>query len=307
MNIKSKKNYRIKLGCQVSLTKKNIFSKKEYLVGSLYEAISYDASAFMLYIGAPQTTRRVEVERYNKKDFLIELKKNKFPISNIVVHAPYIMNLCTYDREKYIFSVNFFIEEIRRAEYLNLKYIIIHPGSYIQGNMIDGLKRLSLALIKAIDETQNIIICIENMSGKGTQTCTDINQFITLFNFIPKKYHSRLGMCLDTCHLHDYGYNLEKDFDGILDLIDKNIGIDKIYVLHINDSKNPIGSKKDRHENLNKGYIKIETLIKILYHPLLLNVIKILETPWLTNKTTPYKEEITLIRNFSLKNNNSEY
>ena len=273
------------IGSHVSFTKSN------QLVGSLKEALSYGSNTFMFYTGAPQNTNRCEIDSNLTEEAIKIMENNDIDINKVIVHAPYIINLC--NPEKFDFSVTFLIEEVKRVSKLGIKYLVLHPGSHVGLGVEDGISNIVLGLKKVFESTDcNVTILLETMAGKGTEVGRTIEELDKILKSVNNK---RLGVCLDTCHLHDAGYDLEK-FDEFLDSFDQLIGINKIGCIHINDSKNVRASHKDRHENIGFGNIGFDTLISVIYNDRLDNIPKILETPYV-GEYPPYKYEIEMIRN----------
>ena len=172
--------------------------------------------------------------------------------------------------------------------------MVLHPGSHVGGGIEEGIKLIIDGLNKVLETDNSVCILLETMAGKGSEVGFDFNQISDIIKGIEKQ--ELIGVCMDTCHIHDAGYDLN-DFDKVLDEFDKIVGIDYVKCIHINDSKNPCGAKKDRHENIGKGYIGLENLIKVIYNKRLDNIPKILETPYI-DEQAPYKEEIELIRSY---------
>lgn len=275
------------------------FNKNSQLLGSVEEALKYGANAFMFYTGAPQNTNRCIIDKNNMNKAIILMNKNYIDYSNVVVHAPYIINLC--NENNFSFSVKFLKEELKRCNILGIKKLVLHPGSHIGLGENIGLNYIIKGLNEVLDNTNyDVTILLETMSGKGTELGTSINQLKYIIDNIYDNKH--IGVCLDTCHLNDSGINLEY-FDDYLEEFDKLIGINKIGCIHINDSKNSINSHKDRHENIGFGTIGFNTLIKIIYNKKLENIPKILETPYVDKLYPPYKYEIEMIRNKKFNNN----
>ena len=272
------------------------FTKNSQLLGSLEEALSYGANTFMFYTGAPQNTNRSNID-YNLTQEAIKLiKSNDIDISKVIVHAPYIINLC--NPEKFDFSVKFLTEEVKRVSDLGVKYLVLHPGSHVGLGVEKGISNIILGLKKVFESTScNVTILLETMAGKGTEIGRNLEEIKTIIDSINNE---RLGVCLDTCHLHDAGYDLTK-FDEFLNEFDNIIGIDKIKCIHINDSKNVIGSHKDRHENIGFGEIGFDTLLNAIYNDKLVDIPKILETPYVDDKP-PYKYEIEMIKSKKFNN-----
>lgn len=277
------------------------FKKDGQLLGSVEEALSYGANALMLYTGAPQNTARSTINiEYNTKAFEL-MKANNIDISNVVVHAPYIINPANHNN--FDFNVSFLKQEIRRVSELGLKKLILHPGSHVGVGIEEGIENIIEVLNAAINPDCDILICLEVMAGKGSEIGRNFDEIAKIISGIV--YKEKVMVCLDTCHLNDSGYDVS-DFDSVLAEFDRIIGLDKLSCVHINDSKNTRASSKDRHENIGFGEIGFDNLINIIYHPKLKDVPKILETPYvgLNNESKdrlypPYKFEIEMIRNKS--------
>ena len=269
------------------------YKKDSGLLGSVKEALGYKANTFMFYTGAPQNTIRSSIDLDNVAKAYKLMEDNNISKDDIIVHAPYIINLANIDEDKFNFSCRFLSEELKRVDTFGFKYLVLHPGSHV-GNGVDvGINSIVKALNKVLEnDNTNVQILLETMAGKGSEIGRNFNELKSIIDGV--KYKDRLGICLDTCHLNDAGYDLTK-FDDVLDEFDNIIGLDKIKCIHINDSKNIINSHKDRHENIGKGTIGLETLIKIINNKRLENIPKILETPYIDG-IAPYKEEIELIR-----------
>ena len=271
------------------------FKKDTQLLGSLKEALSYNANTFMFYTGAPQNTKRNKIEDGLTLEALRIMKEKNIDYSKVIVHAPYIINLC--NENNFEFSVNFLTEELERVNQLGIKYLVLHPGSHIGLGVEQGINNIIKGINEALQnvkDSNNVIILLETMAGKGSEVGKTIEETKQIIEGIKDKNH--IGVCLDTCHLNDAGYDISK-FDEYLDLFDKEIGIDKIGCIHINDSKNEISSHKDRHENIGFGTIGFDTLIRIIYNYRIKDIPKILETPYVDKKYPPYKYEIEMIRN----------
>lgn len=279
------------------------FNKEKQLMGSLDEALSYESNTFMFYTGAPQNTRRYEINDNLTNQALEKMKDNNIDINNIIVHAPYIINLANdKENDKYDFSINFLKQEIERCEELKMSYLVLHPGSHVGLGIEKGINNIIHALNEVLKDDKNVTILLETMAGKGTEVGSNFQELKAIIDGIDKK--ELIGVCMDTCHLNDSGYDIT-DFDSILDEFDRIVGLSYLKCIHINDSKNIKGAKKDRHENIGYGSLGFDNLIKIIYNPKLDNIPKILETPYINDKP-PYKEEITMIRekkfNDNLKN-----
>ena len=270
------------------------FKKDSQLLGSLEEALSYGSNTFMFYTGAPQNTSRYPImDGFTIK--ALEIMKNKnIDYSKVIVHAPYIINLANdKDPDKFMFAVNFLQEELERCSLLGIRNVVLHPGSHVGLGVENGINNIAKGLNMILGNT-DVTVLLETMAGKGTEVGSKLEELKKIIDLIEDKKH--IGVCLDTCHLSDAGYDIV-NFDKFLDLFDELIGIDKIKCVHINDSKNEVGSHKDRHENIGYGKIGFDTLINIIYNNRLKNVPKILETPYIDKKYAPYKYEIEMIKN----------
>lgn len=268
------------------------FSKQEQLLGSLNEALSYGSNTFMFYTGAPQNTMRYKIDDKLTKEAYEKMKKNNIPLDKIIVHAPYIVNLANSDEEKHIFAIDFLKQEIARCEELGIQNMVLHPGSHVNCTTEEGIENIIDGLNKIIEVETKVCILLETMAGKGNEIASNFEEIKRIIDGVKDK--SKIGVCMDTCHMHDAGYELS-DFDKVLDEFDKIVGLSFVKCIHINDSKNICGARKDRHENLGKGYIGLENLLNIIYNKRLGEIPRILETPYINDKA-PYKEEIKTIR-----------
>lgn len=281
------------------------FGKDKQLVGSVMEALSYGCNAFMFYTGAPQNTKRSEIDLNLTNEALNLMKENNIEVKNVVVHAPYIINLAN-NGNNYNFSVDFLKEEIKRVELLGIDKLVLHPGSHVGLGSEVGIKNIIDALNQVITKDQKVIVGLETMAGKGSEVGSYFEQIKQIIDGV--KYNEKIGVCLDTCHINDAGYDLS-DFDKVLEEFDKVIGLDKLICVHVNDSKNNVGDHKDRHENFGFGTIGFDKLLNIVYHDKLKGIPKILETPYVTLTDNdkkrlypPYKFEIDMIRNKKFDN-----
>lgn len=272
---------------------------KEMMLGSVKEALSYGSTTFMFYTGAPQNTSRKPIDALRIDEAKQLMKDNNIDIDNVVVHAPYIINLAnTIKPETFELAVDFLKQEIERCEAIGVSRLVLHPGSHVKAGDEAGLNQVVKGLDMVLNENQKVKIALETMAGKGSEVGKDFDQLQYIIEHV--NHNELLGVCLDTCHLHDGGYDLTQ-FDAILDEFDQKIGLDRLLVVHVNDSKNPMGARKDRHENLGHGYIGFETLNAIVHHPRLEMIPKILETPYIEQKA-PYKEEIDMLKTQTFKN-----
>lgn len=283
------------------------YKQEEGLVGSVKEALSYGSNTFMIYTGAPQNTKRGKIDKQQTKkahEMMIENGINK---DNIIIHAPYIINLATNDPEKFNFAVNFLKQEMKRTEELGFNKIVLHPGSHVGIGTNAGIQNIINGLDLILNEDTKVSICIETMAGKGTEVGKTFEEIKKIIDGV--KYNQTLKVCLDTCHISDGGYNV-KEIDKVLEEFDKIIGLDRLAVIHVNDSKNEMGAHKDRHENIGFGILGFETVLSIIYHDKLKDIPKILETPYVSQEEggkdrsyPPYKFEIEMIKNKKFNQN----
>lgn len=280
------------------------YKNSSQLLGSVKEALSYNANTFMFYTGAPQNTNRGVIEDALTMEAYNLMKDNNIDLEKVIVHAPYIVNLANFNN--FDFSVSFLINEVERCNTLGIKYLVLHPGSAVNCSREEAINNISKGLNLILDNDYNVTILLETMAGKGNEIGKSFEEIKAIIDRI--KYQNKIGVCIDTCHLNDAGYDLNK-FDEVLDLFDKLIGIDKIGCIHVNDSKNVMGSHKDRHENIGFGTIGFDTLINIIYNDRLKGIPRILETPYVSKDDNskekiypPYKYEIEMIRNKKINN-----
>lgn len=273
---------------------------KEMMLGSAKEASSYGANVFMAYTGAPQNTRRKEINELNIDKAWEYMDEHG--IDEVVIHAPYIINLAnTVKPETYELAVEFLAKEIERAQAMRAKSMVLHPGSHVGAGDDAGINKIIEGLNEVLTSDIKINIALETMAGKGSEIGRNFEEIARIYDGV--KYNDKLRVCFDTCHVNDSGYDLVNDLSGTLEKFDKIIGKEQIAVFHINDSKNELGAGKDRHENIGKGHIGFETLHKIVHLTEFESVPKILETPYIKDENDvkksypPYKEEIEMLRN----------
>ncbi|OAS85050.1 deoxyribonuclease IV [Metabacillus litoralis] len=281
----------LKIGSHVSM------SGKKMLLAASEEAVSYGANTFMIYTGAPQNTRRKKIEDLNIETGQAHMKENG--IDEIVVHAPYIINIGnSTNPATFKLGVDFLRSEIERTHALGAKQIVLHPGAHVGAGPEVGINKIIEGLNEVLEQNQEVQIALETMAGKGSECGRSFDELAKIIDGVTHNQH--LSICFDTCHTHDAGYDIVNNFDGVLDEFDSIIGLDRLKVLHINDSKNPMGASKDRHENIGFGHIGFEALNKVIHHPSLTTIPKILETPFVGEdkkyKKPPYKFEINMFK-----------
>lgn len=279
------------IGSHVSMSGKKMF------LGSVEEALSYGSNTFMFYTGAPQNTRRKALDELRIEDGLALMKEQQLDISKVVVHAPYIINLGNSVKpETFELAVEFLVKEIERTEAFGVKQIVLHPGAHVGEGSDKGIAQIIKGLNEVIRPDQNVQIALETMAGKGSECGRSFEEIAQIMSGVT--HNDKLSVCFDTCHVHDAGYDIVNDFDGVLNQFDKLVGIDRLKVLHINDSKNICGAQKDRHENIGRGEIGFDALNYIVHHQNLPGIPRILETPYTgaDKAFPPYKQEIEMLR-----------
>lgn len=286
----------LKIGSHVSM------SGKEMFLGSVKEALTYNANTFMIYTGAPQNTRRKDIKDLNIEAGQALMKEHN--IDEFFVHAPYIINLANAVKpEVFELAVKFLSVELERTHALGSKILILHPGSHVGSGVKTGLNQIIKGLNLVLTKDTPVKIALETMSGKGSELGCSFNELQQIFEGVI--YNEKLGICFDTCHVSDSGYNLITNYDETMDKFNSILGFDKIQVFHINDSKNICGSRKDRHENIGFGQIGFDPIYKVITDKRFETIPKILETPYIPSELNskksypPYKYEIEMIRNGS--------
>ena len=280
--------YELYIGSHVSM------NGPEFYLGSVKEALSYGATTFMFYTGAPQNTYRKPTSELKIQEGRRLIAEHGIDESKIVVHAPYIINGANKSREDlFDLSIKVIGSEIQRTADFGCQILVLHPGAHVGQGEETGIDNLVECLDEVLSkDNTNVKIALETMAGKGSEIGITFEQIRAIIDKC--HYPERLGVCLDTCHVSDAGYDIH-DVDELLKEFDKVIGLDRLLVVHINDSKNPRAAHKDRHENIGYGYIGFDTLNKYIHHPLLNGIPKILETPYV-NEKPPYKTEIQMFK-----------
>lgn len=278
------------------------YLKNKQLLGVVEESLSYNSNIFMFYTGSNQSTVRFEIDEELTKKAHELMRENSIDKDKCIVHAPFIINLANYGENdsKFEFYTSFFKQEIERCIKLDIRNLVLHPGSYTNLTREIGIKNIAKGLNYTLKDVSGINLLLEYMSGKGSEVGSSIDDLASIINLLDDDVKEKVFVCLDTCHMNDSGVDLA-NINEFLDKFDKKIGIDKIKCIHVNDSYNVVGSHKDRHANLGYGTIGFEKLINVIYHEKLDNIPKILETPWINrnekNTWAPYKYEIENIRN----------
>ncbi len=282
-----------KLGSHVGMHGKDMF------LGSVKEALSYEADTFMLYTGAPQNTRRKELSQLRIPEAQALMKESG--IQEFVVHAPYIINLAnTVKAETFQLAVDFLATEIQRTIAMGSHVLILHPGSHVGAGTKQGIRQIITGLNTVLTADLPCTVALETMAGKGSEIGRSFEELAEIYDGV---IHSdKLRVCFDTCHVNDAGYDIVRDFDAVIEHFHRLLGKEQIAAFHINDSKNEKGAAKDRHANIGQGTIGLPALHAIVHHPDFIDIPKILETPYLPSaedpkqSLPPYREEITLLR-----------
>lgn len=284
----------MKIGSHVGM------SGKDMLLGSAKEAVSYGANTFMFYTGAPQNTRRKDISELNIASAWEYMKEHG--IDEIVVHAPYIINLGNSVKpETFELAVEFLAKEIERTIACKSHTLILHPGAHVGAGVDIGISQIIKGLNEVLTPDMDCCIALETMAGKGSEIGRSFEELARIYDGV--KYNEKLRVCFDTCHTNDSGYDIVNHFDDVIEKFDRILGKEQIAVFHINDSKNPMGAAKDRHANLGFGEIGFDALSYIVHHRDFKHVPKILETPYVPDPLNPkksyapYKYEIDMLKN----------
>ena len=264
----------------------------DFLLGSVEEALSYGATALMLYTGAPQNTRRRPICEMKAQEARDLMQASGLPMERMIIHAPYIINLANSVKPQVTdLAISFLQQEVERTHEIGARYLVLHPGSYTTTDLTTGIDTIVQQLNK-IDVPDDVIITLETMAGKGSEVGYTFEQLAEILTKL--KQVERYGVCMDTCHINDAGYDLKR-FDAVLDEFDHYIGLKNLFVIHLNDSKHEMGAKKDRHANIGRGTIGYEILHNIAINQRIEQIPKILETPHINEQST-YAIEIDMLK-----------
>lgn len=273
-------------------------SGSDMLLKAAQEALSYSANGLMIYLGAPQNSYRKPISDFKIKEARELLTKNNVKMTDIIVHAPYITNLAQPDDTKRSFAVDFIAKEILMMDQIGAKILVVHPGADVGQGLERGLEKIILSLQEILSKTptSQTIIALETMAGKGTECCYKFDHLQTIITTIKSP---RIQVCLDTCHIHDAGYDIVNAYEQTIADFNDIIGLNRLAVIHLNDSKNDRGSRKDRHANIGFGKIGFATLVKFAHDERFKKIFKILETPYVSEgkkEYPPYKHEILMLK-----------
>lgn len=268
-------------------------------LGSVKEALSYGANTFMIYTGAPQNTRRKKIGELNIEAGRERMREEG--MEDFIVHAPYIINLANRVKpETFELAVDFLRLELERTRALGSRVLVLHPGSHVGEGSKAGIAQIARGLNEALSRETQVFVALETMAGKGSEIGRSFGELAAIYDKVV--YNEKLRVCFDTCHVSDAGYDIIGDYEGVMAEFDRTIGKDQIAAFHINDSKNPPGSRKDRHENAGFGHIGFDALCRVVWDEEFSHVPKILESPYVPDakdkKKTypPYKYEIEMYR-----------
>ena len=271
----------LNIGCHLSVAKGFEHMGKE--------AISIGANTFQFFTRNPRGGKAKDIDEEDTKALIKLTKENNFAV--ILGHAPYTLNACSGSEDTRKFALQVMTDDLKRMELIPGNFYNFHPGSHVKQGVEVGINYIVDMLNAILKPEQNTTVLLETMAGKGTEIGRSFEELKEILDRV--ELSNRMGVCLDTCHVHDAGYDIVNNLDGVLDEFDKVIGLNKLYAIHLNDSKNPLGSHKDRHEKIGKGFIGIEAITRIINHPKLKGIPFFLETP---NELSGYAEEIKLLR-----------
>ena len=271
----------LNIGCHLSTT------KGFYNMGK--EALSIGANTFQFFTRNPRGGKAKDIDENDVAKLINLMKENNF--SKILAHAPYTLNACSKDESTREFALQMMEDDLKRMEYLPNNLYNFHPGSHVKQGTEAGIEFIAELLNKVLKKEQTTKVLLETMAGKGTEVGRSFEEIAEIISRVELKEH--MGVCLDTCHVYDAGYDIVNDLDKVLEEFDKIIGLDRLYAIHLNDSKNPFSSHKDRHEKIGEGFIGLEAITRIINHPKLRNIPFFLETP---NELDGYAKEISILR-----------
>ncbi len=271
----------LNIGCHLSTTKGFENMGKE--------AISTNGNTFQFFTRNPRGGKAKAIVQKDIDALKELMEKNNF--AKILAHAPYTLNACSADENTRNFAKEMMMDDLVRMEYLPNNLYNFHPGSHVKQGVDVGIEYIVQMLNEVIKPEQTTTILLETMAGKGTEVGRSFEEIAEIISKVELKDH--MGVCLDTCHIYDAGYDIVNDLDGVLEEFDRVIGLDRLKAIHLNDSKNPYKSHKDRHEKIGEGYLGIGAISRIINHPKLKGIPFFLETP---NELDGYAKEIDLLR-----------
>lgn len=270
-----------KIGCHLSASKGYACMAKEIL--------SIGGNTFQYFTRNPRGGNAKELDLDDVEEYKKIASDNRIEV--ILAHAPYTINVCSADEKIRRFGIDTMKDDIRRLEIIGNSMYNFHPGSHVGQGVDVGINFIVEALNEILTEEQNTTVLLETMAGKGSEVGRKFEELKVIIDNV--KLSNKLGVCLDTCHVYDAGYDIVNDLDGVLDEFDRVMGIERLKAIHINDSKNPFESHKDRHEKIGEGFIGVDTFEKLINNPRLAELPFYLETP---NELDGYEKEIALLK-----------
>lgn len=255
----------------------------------LKQALAIGANTFQFFTRNPRGGSAKAIDEKDVETFLQLMKENDFPV--ILAHAPYTLNCCSAKPETREFALNTFADDLKRMEYTPNQLYNFHPGSHVGQGVNIGIEQIAEILNKVLFEDMTTTVLLETMAGKGSEIGRSFEELRAIIDRV--ELSEKIGVCLDTCHVHEGGYDIINNLDGVLEDFDHIVGINRLKAIHLNDSKNPIAAHKDRHEKIGDGYIGLDAIERIINHPSLKNLPFYLETP---NELDGYAKEISLLR-----------
>ncbi len=273
----------LNIGCHLSVSKGFEFMGKQ--------AIELGGNTFQFFTRNPRGGKAKEIDTKDTQALIKLMNENNF--AKILAHAPYTLNPCSKDEHTREFAFQTMSDDLKRMEYLPNNLYNFHPGSHVGQGIEKGIQLISELLNTVLWEDMTTTVLLETMAGKGSEVGSKFQELKEIIDNVQLK--EKMGICLDTCHVFDGGYDIKDNLEAVLEEFDKVIGIDRLKAIHINDSKNPIESHKDRHEKIGEGYIGIEAFERIVTHPVLKDLPFYLETP---NELDGYAKEIALLKSF---------
>lgn len=269
------------IGCHLSISKGYLHMGKE--------ALSLGANTFQYFTRNPRGGKARTFDEADMKALEAFMAEHNF--GKILGHAPYTLNACAADPSLRQFAKNMMREDLERLEFLPNQLYNFHPGSHVKQGVDQGIEYIVEALNEVMFEGMHTTVLLETMAGKGTEVGRTFEEIARIIDGVKLKDY--IGVCMDTCHIHEGDYGIIGDLDGVIESFDKIVGLDRLHAIHLNDSKNPRGAHKDRHEKIGEGHIGLEAITKVINHPALRNLPFYLETP---NELDGYAKEIALLR-----------
>ena len=271
----------LNIGCHLSAS--------DGYVAMAKQAIEIDANTFQFFTRNPRGFKAKDIDEQDVKEFLEIIKENKFV--KILAHAPYTLNPCSADKRVRDVAKEIFIDDLKRMEYTPGNMYNFHPGSHVGQGIDTGIKIISETLNEVLKKEQTTTVLLETMSGKGSEIGSKFEELKQIIDSVELK--DKVGVCLDTCHIYDGGYDIVNNLDDVIKDFDNIIGLEKLKAIHLNDTKNPFASHKDRHEKIGEGHLGLDAISKVINHPKLKKLPFYLETP---NEIEGYAKEIKMLK-----------